>query len=171
MRMNWLQRTIREYKHIKFHVEQKDYRFMDQLHHSINYYRSRENDDSDTYHEIKLSSITSLFITSEIDRVLESGFKPFAKTFFHHLEENRHMGRQTSYVQAYGYFHTSEMKAIHDLTAMMNEHLEDEYLLHSQTFYQITSNDLLRFFIKISCEKYRNIPVSKMSYLLSSSSV
>lgn len=163
--LNWFQRTLQDMKKVSFMLEGKEVKYLERLQNAINFYRSREDNGEDTYIETDIPSITRLFIVQGIEEALEYGLSSFSKVFFQHLETRAALKSRPNAV-VYSFLQPSEIKAINDLTAMINEYLEEEHLNHDQKFYRMCPNDLICFFIQNGASHFHNIPIPKASHLL-----
>lgn len=164
MKLNWFERTIYDFKTIRFLIDSREHTNLERLVNAINY-KLGPHDEED----YELGDINRLFIQMGIDQALEDGFGPFAKGFYHFMESS-HYAVNKKLAQTQVILHSTEIKAVGDLTAMVNEYLEDEHKNHCQNHYQINQNDLLRFFIRKGCEGFRDMPIPKIVRMLQSSS-
>lgn len=170
MRLNWFQRTIQDYRRVPFEIESKQIIQLDRLQHAINYYRSKEDNGSDTYVETDIPSICRVFIITGIEHAMKVGFSSFTKAFRHYMDEQR-IRTNIQYKSTFAYLQSAEQRALQDLYALVNEHLEDEHLSHYQPHYDIVVDDVVCFFIQNGCEEFTRISIPKASSMLNIRSV
>ncbi|WNC17916.1 hypothetical protein [Brevibacillus brevis] len=164
MKLNWFERAMYNFKRVSFLIDTKEHSNLERLTHAINY--TLNSDDEEDY---DLDDLSRLLIRRGIEQALDLGFTPFSKAFYHFMA-NSEDTRKTKFKQIHATLHSTEIKAINDLVAMINEYLEDEQTNHGQAYYQIDQNDLLRFFIRKGHESFRNMPIPKVVKLLQKAS-
>lgn len=166
-KLGWFSRAVYNYGRVDFTIEKSLYNHLDRLQHSINYYRSREDDGEETYEEIEIEVISSLFIVTGIEQALSKGFESFAKVYYQYFQ-TQSIIKKASTRKLNTFLHSSEIKVLDDLTAMINEYFDNEHREHNQQLFVIERNNLIHFFIQTGCEYFNKVPIPKASNILKS---
>ncbi|MFS0557466.1 hypothetical protein [Brevibacillus sp. 179-C9.3 HS] len=151
MKLNWSKNGTCNFRRIVLSVDNRHLIYLEKIRKAINMHRGRENNGE----PVEISTVIRCFVLSGIELSLEQGLSSLVRLILHN-QEIFGIDPSRNSKQTHVDLHTTELKAIRDLVAMINEKLEDEHIEYGQKYCNITRDHLIGYFIRRGCEGFKN---------------